>query len=89
MKLNEQGLETIKAIASSDLPIVEVVLCDNDSIFIPRHVASGIMLIYNAINTDNKKRMEKMEVLHLLHVHELAEQDNIIQTKIISTKIQS
>jgi hypothetical protein len=40
MILHEAGLETIKAIESSDQSIVQVTLCDNDNIFIPRHVAA-------------------------------------------------
>ena len=78
--LKENGIQTIRSIAlDEDMQTLHTVfLNDGDQVAIRTHVAQGILMIQNNLKEENAIKMDKMELLSLLHVYEEAVKDGVL-----------
>lgn len=76
----EHGINTIQAIADTGnrFHVFPITLNDGDEVGITGEVAEGILKIRDALNPQNRERINQMDLLHLLHTYTEAVKDGVL-----------
>jgi hypothetical protein len=86
----ENGLETIRAIIKDQnrYHVYTTKLKDGDEISLIGYQAEGIMMILESLSVQNRKRMERMDLLELIHVYDQAITEGVMKEPKLATLIR-